>query len=246
MESVNLSRRYVSAALASAGLSVAGLARAWPAADLGQAEASKALRTVLEQCALAALRQLSQRDGFMRTEKVRIPLPEHLHDASRLLKSTGYGRSVEELILAMNRVADRGVGPMRALLMREIAELGLPNPQIFLQGTGAVLTPYFASSSHARLYSAVQVLQQSALVKTGVATKYNQVAGRMTQLGLSAAVDFDLPHFLADKTLQAVYTLMQDEEVRLRAPAGSAMSTPLPPPTDAQKANRPIFSKNPL
>jgi hypothetical protein len=69
MESVNLSRRYVSAALASAGLSVAGLARAWPAADLGQAEASKALRTVLEQCALAALRQLSQRDGFMRTGK---------------------------------------------------------------------------------------------------------------------------------------------------------------------------------
>jgi hypothetical protein len=56
----------------------------------------------------------------------------------------------------MNRVADRGVGPMR--FADAIAELGCPIQ--ISAGTGAVLTPYFASSNTLDSIQP-QVLQQS-------------------------------------------------------------------------------------
>lgn len=195
---------------------------------------------MLEQCAQASLRQLKQPDGFMRIEKVRIPLPEHLHDASRMLKSTGYGRSVEELVLAMNRVAERGIGPLGALLTREIAQLAVPSPQALLHGGAQAVTAHFASASRTRLLPPVKAAQQVWMEKTGVVDKYNRVAGRMVQLGLSSTVGLDLPQYLAGKTLDGVFMLMQDEEARLRAPADIRVA---PPPQE--KAHRPIYSPNP-
>ena len=57
--------------------------------DLTNAEASKGLKTALEQGALAAIGLLGKTDGFLLNDKVRIPLPGFLEGAANLLRMLG-------------------------------------------------------------------------------------------------------------------------------------------------------------
>ena len=55
---------------------------------------------------IAAVGLLGKTDGFLGNPKVRIPLPGFLEDASKLLKLTGQGKRVDELVTSMNRAAE--------------------------------------------------------------------------------------------------------------------------------------------
>jgi hypothetical protein len=71
--------------------------------DLSNAEASQGLKIALEKGAIAAVSLLGKTDGFLGNEKVRIPLPGYLEDASKLLRLLGQGDRIDELVTSMNR-----------------------------------------------------------------------------------------------------------------------------------------------
>ena len=100
----------VSSSLVVATLALAHhRANALSLADLSNADASKGLKTALEQGALAAVGLLGQADGFLGNDKVRIRLPGFLEDAANLLKKLGQSKRVDELVTAMNRAAETAV-----------------------------------------------------------------------------------------------------------------------------------------
>lgn len=67
-------------------------AHALSISDLSNREATQGLKAALEKGALAAVNLLGKTDGFLGNEKVRIPLPGYLEEASRLLRVLGQGR----------------------------------------------------------------------------------------------------------------------------------------------------------
>ena len=111
-----MQRRQFNSAAASQALGLLLLAtyqqaHALSLGDLTNADASKGLKTALEKGATAAIALLGKTDGFLGNEKVRIPLPGYLEDASKLLKNLGQGQRMDELVTAMNRAADNKSKP---------------------------------------------------------------------------------------------------------------------------------------
>ena len=86
-------------------------------ADLTDKDASAGLKTALEKGALAAVALLGKPDGFLGNPKVRIALPGFLDDAAQLLKMTGQGKRVDELVTSMNRAAEAAVPMGKNLLV---------------------------------------------------------------------------------------------------------------------------------
>ena len=64
--------------------------------ELTNVEASQGLKLALEQGATTAVRLLGKTDGFLGNDKVRIPLPEQLAQASKLLRALGQGGRHDE------------------------------------------------------------------------------------------------------------------------------------------------------
>lgn len=60
---------------------------------------------------------LGRNDGFLGNPKVRIEVPGFLKDAAKLLKATGRGKRIDELVTAMNRAAEAAVPEAKALLV---------------------------------------------------------------------------------------------------------------------------------
>jgi hypothetical protein len=184
--------------------------------DLSNAEASQGLKTALEQGALAAVGLLGRTDGFLGNEKVRIPLPGYLEDASNLMRMLGQGARIDELITAMNRAAEAAVPMAKDLLVGAVRSMNVSDAKKILAGGETSVTTFFAEKTRAPLGVKFLPVVTKATAKVGLAEKYNQVAGKVADLGLVKKEDANIQTYVTGKALDGLYLMIGEEEKKIR------------------------------
>ena len=136
-----MQRRQLSAFLALTALGAVAPARAQP---LSQNDAARGIREALGRGAESAVALLGRPDGFLGNPQVRIPLPGLLEDAAKLLKFTGQGQRVDDLITAMNRAAEAAVPQAKTLLVQTAKNVSVEDAVRIVRGGETSVTDYFA------------------------------------------------------------------------------------------------------
>ena len=67
-------------------------------ADLTNKDAAGGLKEALTQGAAKAVDMLGKKDGFLKNSKVKIPMPEGLQQAEKLMRTFGMKKQADELI----------------------------------------------------------------------------------------------------------------------------------------------------
>ncbi|KQT12428.1 DUF4197 domain-containing protein [Ramlibacter sp. Leaf400] len=211
-------RRRFSLALVSAPAALlARPAHASGLASLSDADASRGLKTALEQGALTAVRLLGVQDGFLGNPRVRIPLPSALQDASKLLKAMGQGRQVEELEVAINRAAENAVPLAKNLLVNAVRTMSVTDAKNILTGGDTSVTAFFADRTRAPLGTQFLPVVKQATSKVGLAAKYDRLAGKAAGFGLLKQEDASIDHYVTRKALDGLYLVIGEEEKKLRS-----------------------------
>jgi len=207
-------------------LAIHGRARALSLGDLSHAEASSGLKTALEKGALVAVALLGRPDGFLGNPKVRIPLPGYLEDASRLLKNFGQGRRIDELVTAINRAAEAAVPMGKDLLVGAVRSMSVNDAKNILTGGDTSVTAFFAEKTRVALGVKFLPVVSRATEQVGLASKYNEFAGKAASLGLVKKEDANIQQYATGKTLDGLYRVIGEEERKIRQDpvgAGSAI-----------------------
>jgi hypothetical protein len=191
-------------------------AHALTLADLSNADASKALKTALEKSALSAVSILGATDGFLGNEKVRIPLPGYLQDAANLLRTFGQGQRVDELITAMNRGAEAAVPMARDLLIKAVQTMTVTDAKAILSGGDTAVTEFFATKTRPALAVKFLPVVTKATEKVGLVDKYNQLAGKAAEFGLVKKEDANIQQYVTAKALDGLFTMVSEEEKKIR------------------------------
>ncbi len=207
-----------------AGMSALGLlvlatwrhAHALSLGDLTQAEASSGLKTALEKGALMAVALLGKPDGFLGNPKVRIPLPGYLEDASKLLKTFGQGRRIDELTTSINRAAEAAVPMGRDLLVGAVRAMNVNDAKNILTGGDTSVTAFFADKTRAPLGVKFLPVVSRATEKVGLAKQYNEFAGKAASFGLVRKEDANIQQYVTGKTLDGLYLVIGEEEKKIR------------------------------
>lgn len=212
-------RQFNSITLTSAALWVAASlhpAYALNLADLTKADATKGLKTALEKGALAAVGILGVQDGFMGNEKVRIPLPGYLEDAAKLLRTFGQGARVDELVLSMNRGAEAAVPMAKDLLLKAVQGMSVNDAKGILGGGDTAVTQFFAEKTRNPLGVKFLPIVTKATEKVGLAEKYNQLAGKASEIGLMKKEDANIQQYVTGKALDGLFFMISEEEKKIR------------------------------
>ncbi|MGD9833613.1 MAG: DUF4197 domain-containing protein [Piscinibacter sp.] len=214
----------------TAGLVVVpSLAAMTPAAwslDLSETDAASGVRAALEKGAVAAVGLLGRTDGFLGNPKVRIPLPGFLEDAAKLLKATGQGRRVDELITAMNRAAEAAVPEAKPLLINAVKSMSVEDARKVITGGDNSVTQFFAGKTREPLAGKFLPIVTRATEKVSLAAKYNAVAGKAMGLGLVKKEEANVQQYVTGKALDGLFLMIGEEERKIRqnpAAAGSAI-----------------------
>lgn len=183
---------------------------------ISQAEAVAGLKAALERGSQQAVARLGRADGFLGNPQVKIPLPDSLARAERLMRRVGAGRYADEVIVAMNRAAEAAVPEARALFLESIRKMTVQDARGILTGGETAGTEYFRRTTRGGLHRRFLPIVKRATARVKLAQKYNQYADRGARLGLVKYEHADLDEYVTQRALEGVYFMVAEEEKKIR------------------------------
>ncbi len=192
---------------------------------LSHKDAAGGLRDALSQGIDVAVAQLGANNGFLNDPKVMIPLPSALEKAQRGLAMVGMGAQGEHLKATLNHAAETAVAQARPIFKQALQHMTLTEAKDILTGGDGAATAYFRRATSAQLTGKFKPVVAAATAKLGLATRYDQYAGKAAQLGLLRAQDANLDDYVTAKALDGLFSRIAEEEHAIRSnPAGEASS----------------------
>lgn len=201
-----------------------GFADALAASGLSNRDAVSAIREALTRGVESAVSQLGKKDGFLGDPKVRIPLPGFLKKSASLLQLAGQGKSVDELVTAMNRAAELAVPEAKTLMLSAVKNMSVEDGRQILSGGEHSVTDFFAAKTREPLSVKFLPIVTRATEKVSLADKYNAVAGRAVSFGLVDKQDANVQQYVTGKALDGLYLMVAEEEMKIRKDPLSAGS----------------------
>lgn len=201
-------------ALASAGVE-----------DLTSKDAAGGLRAALGQGIEKAVTHLGSPDGFLNNPKVTIPLPPALEKADRALRMVGMGGEADNLKVAMNHAAEMAVGEAKPVFTEALHHMTLSDAKGILTGGETAGTEYFRKATSSTLTAKFLPIVARQTEKLQLASQYDRVAGKASELGLISAQDANVNQYVTAKALDGLFATIADEERAIRKdPLGQASS----------------------
>jgi hypothetical protein len=194
----------------------------WTAGALAQLdritskEAAAGLKAALEKGSLAAVASLGRTDGFFGNPQVKIPLPDSMQRAEKLMRRFGMSRQADELILTLNRAAEAAVPEAKQLFVDSVRKMTLQDAKGILQGGETAGTEYFRRSTEGQLRKRFLPIVQQATDKVGLAQQYEHYAEKGVSLGFVKKEDADLDGYVTQKALDGLFFMVAEEEKKIR------------------------------
>jgi hypothetical protein len=85
-----------------------------------------------------------------------------------------------------------------------------------LSGGNTAVTDFFASKTRPALAVKFLPIVTQAISKVGLADKYNEVAGKASELGLVKKEDANIQQYVTGKTLDGLFLMISEEEKKIR------------------------------
>ena len=187
-----------------------------PRVGLDEATVAAALREALEVGTTRAAGTLSQPGGMGGDPRFRVRLPEEFDMARTALRTVGLGSAVDDFEQTMNRAAETAAGEAVPVFAEAIASMTIADAFGILQGEEDAATRYFERATSAELHRRFQPVIRGAMNEVGAYAKYAELKRTYDAIPFTKPVVADLDTVLADRTLSALFTVLAEEEARIR------------------------------
>ncbi len=184
--------------------------------SITQRDAAAALKAALEKGSQAAVARLGREDGFFGDARVKIPLPESLARAEKLMRRVGQGERADELVLAMNRAAETAVSEAKPVFVAAVKKMTVQDAKAILTGGDSAGTEYFQRQTSEPLRAKFLPIVKKATGKVGLAQKYNAYAEKGVRFGLVKEEQANLDDYVTRKALDGLFFAVAEEEKSIR------------------------------
>jgi hypothetical protein len=191
-------------------------AQALGLSDLSNADAAAGMKEALIQGAGKAVGKLGVVDGFLGNPAVKIPLPDSVQRAERVMRMFGMGKQADEVILRMNRAAEAAVPEAKVLLINAVKQMSVADAKNILTGGDDAATQYFRKTTSAPMAEKFLPIVQKAMADVQLAQQYNKFAETGAKYGLVKKEQANLEQYVTQKALDGVYLMMAEEEKAIR------------------------------
>ncbi|RJG01597.1 DUF4197 domain-containing protein [Noviherbaspirillum sedimenti] len=200
----------------------ASLALAVSLSDLSNQEASSGLKAALEKGAVAAVAKLGVQDGFLGNDKVKIQLPGVLEQARPLLKMSGRGQQLDDLVVSMNRAAEAAVPLAKPLLLNAVKSMSVSDAKNILSGGETSVTDFFREKTSGSLGVKFLPIVKGITDRSGLSAKYNATMAQVSKFNLVNEQQATVEGYVTQRALDGLYYMIGEEEKAIRRdPIGS-------------------------
>lgn len=185
-------------------------------AGLSDTDITKGLKEALGKGVSTSIASLGKTDGYFGNQAVRILLPEQLQKLEGPLRLAGQGQLIDDLVLVMNRAAEKAVPQAANILGDAVKNMSVSDAKGILTGPQDAATQYFRKSSGAKIGELMQPIIAKATDSVGVAKAYKRLTANPLAASLAQSYGLDLDVYVNVKAQDGLFTLIAQEEKDIR------------------------------
>jgi hypothetical protein len=214
---VRLPRLLLAAALAVIGPLAAPVpALALDLSSITRADATAGVKAALEKGSAAAVAALGTQDGFLGNPKVKIPLPDGLRQAEKIMKLMGRQQQFDDLVVSINRAAEAAIPQAKPLLMSAIKSMTVSDAKAIIAGGDDSVTNFFREKTEKSLAAKFLPVVKQTTDQAGLARQYNSLAGQAATYGAIKAEDAKIENYVTGKALSGLFLMIAEQERAIR------------------------------
>lgn len=193
-----------------------------------------ALKAALQQGVEYAVKTLGEKGGYLNDTKAKINLPENIQKMESLIRKSGGGKMVDDLVLSMNSAATQAAPKTTKIFFAAIKEMTISDAQKILKSDENALTQYFKERTNRDLEQEIEPIVKEMMDKNQVSYYYKHVRGyydensdaipykdSLYSLGKSYGLDSyippkDLDAYVTKKAIMGLFIKIEEEEKKIR------------------------------
>ena len=186
------------------------------AALSGNEKIGAALKQALQVGTENAVKLTGKTDGYFANQAIKILMPEKLRSVEKGLRAVGYGPDVDNLVLSMNRAAERAAPEAKKIFWDAIGKMTFDDAQRILNGPPTAATDYFKDKTSPALTQAFRPIVDRTMDEVGTMKQYNALLGQAKSIPFLKTESFDLDRYVVGKALDGLFHVVGDEERKIR------------------------------
>ncbi len=183
---------------------------------LPEKEISSGLKEALIIGAKNAAAQLNKTDGFYSNPLIKIPFPENAKKVAAELRQLGFGSKVDQFELSLNRAAEGASIEATPIFINAITSMGIIDAKNILIESNNAATVYLQNKTSTQLSSAFAPHIKSALDSASATKLWTEITEIYNKIPFVNKVDSDLTKYTTDKALAGLFTVVAEEEKKIR------------------------------
>ena len=196
------------------------------AGSLTSDQASGGLKEALSRGISTAVSSTGHPGGYFDNSAIKILMPPRLQRVEQGLRTVGMGPQVDSFIRSMNAAAEQAAPAAKAILLEALKSMTFADAKGIVTGGRTSGTDYFKRTTTEEIQAAFRPIVERAMASVGVTTQFQELMGRAPRIPFMKTPDLDINQYVLDKATDGLFTVMGQEEVRIRTDPG-AQVTPL-------------------
>lgn len=195
-----------------------------PTVGLSNLDIANGLKEALTKGVDEEVSKLTQADGFLKNEAVKIMLPSELTTMDERLRSMGLGYLPDKGMELLNRAAEDAVKEATPIFISAIKNMSFADARNILMGHDSSATNYLRNTTSDSLYNKFYPVVESSLSKVGADEAWNSVTSKYNAIPFVTKVNPDLKDYVTLKALDGVFKMITIEEKDIRNDLGARSS----------------------
>ncbi|NLY74851.1 MAG: DUF4197 domain-containing protein [Firmicutes bacterium] len=181
-----------------------------------QPKIAAGLKEALQIGAENTVNRTGRIDGFYKNEAIRIPLPDQMQKAEKLLRQMGLGAEIDQFELSLNRAAEAAAPAAKELFWNAITEMTFEDAVKILNGCDTAATDYFRSKTEAHLRTAFLPIISRATDEVDATRIYKQLTLEVQKIKFLKLEPVDIDQYVATKAINGLFHVLGEEERKIR------------------------------
>jgi hypothetical protein len=160
---------------------------------------------------------VSQVDGYLKNQEIKIPFPPEVKQVEDKLRQIGMGSEVDKFILTLNRAAEDAAKEAKPIFVQAVKQMTIQDAWSILKGEQDAATQYLKKSTSTLLKEKFKPVIQNSLEKVNATKYYGDLVSSYNKIPFVQKVNPDLNEYATDKAMEGLFVMIAKEEKNIRA-----------------------------
>lgn len=161
--------------------------------------------------------QLNKTNGFFGNQLIKIAMPQEVKKMEATLRSFGFNKQCDNLILSLNRAAEDAAGKAVPIFVNAITSMNISDGLNILRGGNNAATEFLKRTTTGALSQAFRPVIENSLGKVGATRYWKDVFTLYNKLPITRnKVNTDLTGYVTERALNGLFVTVAKEETNIR------------------------------